>query len=249
MNRTILLTILLLLWLLFMWLLLRWCGCLPLNAGLVPVTLITCENEKIEAVRSFQFKLNETKPIMASNAKQLHSEILNYLKSNKNVGVLITGKSDAREAQKNTKANLGTLRANAIRDYFVKNNIAAERIKTDKYMVSHLDVKNGNVQNAVDFTLLCDLGKELTIGERLLLQDGNENIASSKAGIPYDRAAYNYNMPFDLRSQITTDSKGLDQSIANSNTDERKAKSRSERKLKSYHKKLKKYISCLYYVF
>lgn len=196
MNRTFLLTILLLLWLLAMWLLFRLCGCWPLSADVLPATITNCENEKIEAAHSIQFQLNSAKPDMATGANQLHLELLNYLKSNEKAGILITGKSDAREAAADTKPNLGMLRANVVRDYFIENDIEPSRIKTDKAMVSHLDVKSGNVNNAVEYTLLCDMASGPTVSDGITLQDGSETIASSKFGIPYDGNAYSYNTPF-----------------------------------------------------
>ncbi len=196
MNRTVLLTIFLLLWLLLMWLLFNWCGCLPIGQGALPAILTTCENQKIEASNSAQFKLNDAKPILAPTKKSLHNEVVNYLKKNDKAGVLITGKSDAGEVPAATLPNLGRLRAEAMRAYLVANGISEQRIQVSEAMVSHLDTKVGIVSNAIDFTLLCDIEKAPISLGGLDLKDGNNAIATAKQGIPYNASAYNYNTPF-----------------------------------------------------
>ncbi len=197
MNRTVLLTILLLLWLLLTWLFFNWCGCLPIGQGALPAVLTTCQNEKIEANNSAQFKLNDAKPILVSTKKPLHNEVINYLKKNNKAGVLITGKSDAGEVPTDNLPNLGKLRAEAMRAYFVANGIDENRIQVSEAMVSHLDTKAGIVNNAIDFTLLCDLEKSPISLGGLDLKDGNNLVASTKKGIAYNASTYNYNTPLE----------------------------------------------------
>jgi outer membrane protein OmpA-like peptidoglycan-associated protein len=188
---------LLLLWLLLTWLFFNWCGCLPIGQGALSAVLTTCENEKTEANNSAQFKLNDAQLILASMKKPLHNEVINYLKKNGKAGVLITGKSDAGEVPTTTLPNLGRLRAEAMRAYFINNGITENRIQVSEAMVSHLDTKAGIVNNAIDFTLLCDLEKApISIGG-LDLKDGNNLIASARQGIAYNASVYNYNTPLE----------------------------------------------------